>query len=80
MTVLDIIRQFTHTNFTLIVLDVVDAAEYYNGAANEVEDDPSANFYVVAMEPPVRANEVILYVDTDNFLDSDEESILVTDY
>lgn len=71
MTVCDIINQFTHTDFTLVVLDVATDYEYYNGRADEVCDDPVGGFPVVAIEPPIHAGEVILYIDLDGYADID---------
>lgn len=69
MTVWDIVNQFTHLDFTLIVLDVVTDYEYYNGPASEVDDDAVGGVPVVAMEPPLKAGEVILYIDLDAYAD-----------
>ena len=79
MTVWDIVQQFTHMHFNLIVLDVESDEEYYDGIAQYVEDDPAGNFLVAAMEPPLHANEVILYVDIDAVLDSDAADIVIED-
>ena len=79
MTVCEIINQFTHTNFTLIVLDASTDYEYYNGLAEDVCEDPVGIFQVVAMEPPERAGEVILYVDVDGYVDYDASEYLEED-
>ena len=71
MTVCDIVNQFTHTNFTLIVIDVGTDDVWYEGPASDVCDDAVAAQRVVAMEPPVKAGEVILYIDIDAFMDID---------
>lgn len=75
MTVWEIIQQFTHMDFTLIVLDVATDYEYYSGPAEDVDTDPAGGFLVAAMEPPLRANEVILYVDVESYEDSAAEIV-----
>ena len=75
MTVCEMINLFTHTNFTLIVLDAGTDYEYFNGLAEDVCDDPVSDLLVVAIEPPMRENEVIVYIDMDSYLDSDAEII-----
>lgn len=80
MSVRNIVRQFTNSNFTLIVHDCGYYGDnIYNGPAKEVFDDPVADYPVVAMEPPKRANEVILYVDVDEYLDIDSYELFAED-
>ena len=79
MRVEDIVKQFTHMNFTLIVEDTGYYGELYNGPAREVFDDPACGYLVIAMEPPRRANEVILYVDVDEKLGIDSYELFADD-
>lgn len=79
MTICDIVNQFTHLNFNLIVRDLVTNEEYYNGSATAVCYDPVGDFPVVAMEPPRKAGEVILYIDIDEIIDVDYAEYAVED-
>lgn len=71
MTVNDIVDQFTHDDFTLIIYDLATEEEIYNGPAGEVYFDPIGDLEVVSMDPPDRAWVVTLNVETtdDDYLD-----------
>lgn len=79
MTICDIVNQFTHLNFNLIVRDLVTNEEYYNGSVAAVCYDPVGDFPVAAMEPPRKAGEVILYIDIDDIIDVDYAEYAVED-
>jgi hypothetical protein len=79
MSVRDIVDQFTNRDFTLIVVDSGYYAELYNGSASEVYDDPVGLYPVVAIEPPERAKEVVLFVDVDEYLDIDSYELFAED-
>ena len=64
MTVWDIVNQFTDDNFTLIVFDLATETELYHGDAGDVYYDEVGELPVVSVDPPARAWEVTLNVDT----------------
>ena len=69
MTVCDIVDQFTHKNFDLIVYDLDTGYELYSGPASAVFSNDVGTYTVVSIEPPEAPREVILNVNS-----SDNES------
>lgn len=79
MTVWQIVNQFTSLDFTLVLFDERYLEELYRGFASNIQGEPEADYIVVAMEPPRRAGEVILHVDSEYELTYNEYDYAVTE-
>ena len=73
MTVSEIIEQFTDDGFTLIIYDLTSEREIYNGPASEVYLEDVGDLEVMSIDPPEKAWEITLNVESeDNFYDEAE--------
>jgi len=74
MTVSDIIETFTDDGFTLILYDLTTETEIYKGSASDVFYEDVGDLEVMSIDPPEKAWEITLNVETsNNFYDESEE-------